>query len=81
MLILDQAPSKNEDVISFMYNNNVEYLFIPAELTSKLQPLDLTVNRVFKNSYKKKYTDYVVSHMENFFNGVEKPSREIFWHG
>lgn len=51
---MDQAPShKNEDIISFLYINNVEYLFIPIGLTSKLQPLDLTFIRVFKNSYKK----------------------------
>ena len=52
------------------------YLFIPAGLTSKLQPLDLTVNRVFKNSYKKKYMDYAVSYKEKFSNGVEKSSRD-----
>ena len=52
------------------------YLFIPAGLTSKLQPLDLTVNRVFKNSYRKKYMDYVVFYKEKFSNGVEKSSRD-----
>jgi hypothetical protein len=36
-----------------MNNNNVEYQFISAGLTSKLQPLNLSVNKVFKNSYKK----------------------------
>ena len=45
---------KNDEIINFMYNNNVDYQFIPAGLTSKLQPLDLSVNKVFKNSYIKK---------------------------
>jgi len=31
---------------------------------------------VFKDSNKKKYTDYVISHTKNLFNGVEKPSSE-----
>lgn len=76
LLILDQAPShKTDEIIQFMYNNNVEYKFIPAGLTSKLQPLDLSVNKVFKNSYKKKYTDFVISHTQDFFKGVEKPTR------
>ena len=68
-------PHKNEEIVSFIYNNKVDYLLISVGLTSKLQPLDLTVNRVFKNPYKK-YTDYVASHKENFFNGVGKPSRD-----
>lgn len=73
---MDQAPShKTDEIIQFMYNNNVEYKFIPAGLTSKLQPLDLSVNKVFKNSYKKKYTDFVISHTQDFFKGVEKPTR------
>lgn len=59
-------PHKNEEIVSFIYNNKVDYLLISVGLTSKLQPLDLTVNRVFKNPYKK-YTDYVASHKENFF--------------
>ena len=77
LLIYDQAPShKNDEIIAYMNNNNLNYLFIPAGLTSKLQPLDISVNKVFKNSYKKKYTEYVVTQSENFFNGVKKPSRE-----
>ena len=77
LLIYDQAPShKNDEIIAYMNNNNLNYLFIPAGLTSKLQPLDISVNKVFKNSYKKKYTEYVVTQSENFFNGVKKPSRD-----
>ena len=77
LLIYDQAPShKNDEIIAYMNNNNLNHLFIPAGLTSKLQPLDISVNKVFKNSYKKKYTEYVVTQSENFFNGVKKPSRD-----
>ena len=59
-----------------MNNNNLNYLFIPTGLTYKLQPLDISVNNAFKNSYKKIYGIYVVTQSENFFNGVKKPSRE-----
>ena len=54
-----------------MYTNNVEYKFILDGLTTKLQPLDLSVNKVFKI-----FTDYVIFHTQDFFKGVEKPTRE-----
>lgn len=58
LLIYNQAPShKKDEIIAYMNNNNLNYLFIPAGLTSKLQPLDISVNKVFKNSYKKKYME------------------------
>jgi transposase-like protein len=38
---------------------------IPAGLTSKLQPLDLTVNRSFKSKLRKKWEDWIINEYEN----------------
>lgn len=67
LLIYDQAPShKNDEIISYMNNNNLNYLFIPAGLTSKLQPLDISVNKVFKNSYKKNIRNMLLLNQKIF---------------
>ena len=34
------------------------------------------MNKCFKIAYKKKYTEFVVSNSKDFFENVEKPSRE-----
>jgi transposase-like protein len=39
--------------------------FIPAGLTSKVQPLDLTVNRSFKSKLRKKWEDWIIKDYEN----------------
>ena len=38
---------------------------IPAGLTSKLQPLDVTVNRSFKSKLRKKWEDWIINEYEN----------------
>ena len=53
ILVLDKAPSHYNDIIEeYMNNNSINYIYIPRALTSKLQPLDLSVNKSFKNVYK-----------------------------
>ena len=77
ILVLDKAPSHFNDTIEeYMNNNAINYIYIPEGLTSKLQPLDISVNKSFKNAYKKKYTEYVIINSKDFFNGIEKPKRE-----
>ena len=56
-----------------MSNNGIHYSFMPGGLTSKLQPLDIAVNKPFITAYKKKYTEYVIFNSKDFFENVEKP--------
>ena len=54
ILVLDKAPNHFNDTIEeYMNNNAINYIYIPGGLTSKLQPLDISVNKSFKNAYKK----------------------------
>ena len=62
MFILDKATSHtNSIILDYLNNYGKDYIFILGKLTSKLQPLDISVNKCFKIAYKKKYTEYVVS--------------------
>jgi hypothetical protein len=66
LLVLDKAPSHvNEKVIQFLNDNNIKRIFIPGGLTSKLQPLDVSVNKPFNDCLKQKYNQYQI---DNDFN-------------
>ena len=66
LLVLDKAPSHvNKKVIQFLNDNNIKRIFIPGGLTSKLQPLDVVVNKPFKDYLKEKYNQYQI---DNDFN-------------
>ena len=82
ILVLDKAPSHFNDTIEeYMNNNAINYIYIPGGLISKLQPLDISVNKSFKNAYKKKYTEYVIKNSIDFFNEIEKPKEKIYYPG
>lgn len=50
LLILDKTPSHlNEKVIQFLNDNNIKRIFIPDGPTTKLQLLDVAVNKPFKD--------------------------------
>ena len=54
LLVLDCASSHtNEIIMDYLDKNGINYTFIPGGLTSKLQPLDISVNKPFKIAYKK----------------------------
>ena len=59
-MILDCAPSHtNKIIMDYLDNNGINYTFISGVLTSKLQPLDISlnisVNKPFKIDNKKIY--------------------------
>ena len=47
-----------EEVLQLLLDNNVLYIFIPANSTDKLQPLDLSVNKPAKDFMKLKFQDW-----------------------
>ena len=56
LLILDKSPSHIDDrLIDKFEKNGTNYVFIPGGLTRYLQPLDIGVNKVFKECLKNEY--------------------------
>jgi hypothetical protein len=65
-LIMDKNTSHyDNDLIKKFTNQNKFISFIPSGLIRYLQPLDMPVNKVFKNAIKEKYIQYCIS------NGIE----------
>ena len=57
LLILDKAPIHCcSAIIEHLNNKNIKRIFIPGGLTRKLQPLDVAVNKPFKDHIKKFYS-------------------------
>ena len=57
LLIMDSAPVHISEEIKNLYlSNNKRLLFIPPDLTSVLQPLDVLINKLFKDGIKNKYS-------------------------
>ena len=65
-LILDSAPSHiTKNIIYLLKINNREVTFIPPGLTRFLQPLDVAINKPFKQALKEKYNNFCIN------NGLE----------
>ena len=66
LLIFDRATSHiNSDIINYMNLNNIYYVIIPSGFTRFLQPLDLSINKPFKNALKEKYLNYQQTHIND----------------
>lgn len=59
LLIFDvYAAHRTPDVIEEIGNNGFELVYVPANCTSELQPLDLSVNAPLKESCKSAFSDW-----------------------
>ena len=53
LLVFDKATCHiSKEAIDFLNYNNIPYIFIPAGMTPYCQPLDIAVNKVFKDNVK-----------------------------
>jgi hypothetical protein len=56
LLVLDKASVHvSEESISFLDKNNISYILIPPGMTPECQPLDISANKLFKDSIKFKF--------------------------
>lgn len=61
------AAHRTPDFLELLRKNHIIPIFIPASCTSELQPLDLTVNQVFKTLMKEKFA---VWYSNKIFQGL-----------
>ena len=60
--IMDKATFHyDSDILQKFTNENKFISFIPSGLTRYLQPLDVSVNKIFKSAIKEKYIQYCIS--------------------
>lgn len=58
LLILDNSTTHNsKESLKILKEYNVNYSFIPPGMTPECQPLDISVNRIFKSQIKQKFEE------------------------
>ena len=45
----------NFEILKFLFDKNINYVFIPKGLASILQPFDISINRPFKDAIRHQY--------------------------
>ena len=55
---------QTQDVLQKLKDNNIRYVFVPASCTDRLQPLDLTVNKVYKEKMKAQFEEWYSEKVE-----------------
>ena len=72
ILYFDKAPSHmNDQIIDMFEKNECFYRVIPPGLTSYCQPLDLCINKPFKDAIKAKFRDFCIK-----WQNTKKPNPE-----
>ena len=77
ILFMDRASSHTtEEILSLFKQYNTSYRLIPPGLTSFCQPLDISINKPFKDLIKMKYRNFQIK-----YKNTRKPSPEdmITW--
>jgi hypothetical protein len=79
LLIWDvYAPHRSQPTRDFLASNNICLVFVPACCTSELQPLDLTVNSVFKAKQRENFRHWYAQEVKKQLDkGVPVESMSI----
>lgn len=74
---MDLTPSHKDVVIlDYMKTNEIHYVFSPPGTTRFLQPLDVDVNKLFKENLKEKYLIYQLQNKKAIIENVFKVEKE-----
>ncbi|KAI5151365.1 hypothetical protein ENBRE01_2090 [Enteropsectra breve] len=67
LLIMDEFSShKNEEILNILQARNVQTVFIPPKSTHYLQPLDVSINSIFKASLRKEWNEWMINGQKEF---------------
>ena len=50
----------SKELIKNYKKDNKKFVFLPSGLTPVLQPLDITVNKLFKDGFRNLYIQYMI---------------------
>ena len=57
-------PHQDKVLLDKLKSNNINYVFVPAGCTGELQPLDITVNKFYKDTLKRQFEHWYSSQVE-----------------
>ena len=80
LLVLDSFEAHVTDTVKASFNReNTELAVIPGGLTSLLQPLDVSLNKPFKDGVRKKWMQWMADGIHEFTASgrQKKPSEEL----
>lgn len=64
LVIFDNFKAQcTDDLLALLTENNIHYMFIPANCTDRLQPLDLSVNKAAKNYLRNCFQEWYAEQM------------------
>ena len=64
LVIFDNFKAQcTDDLLALLTENNIHYIFIPANCTDRLQPLDLSVNKAAKNYLRNCFQEWYAEQM------------------
>ena len=70
LLVIDlYAAHRTHEILSYLREREVDFLFIPSGCTSLIQLMDVAVNRAFKHHYRDKFSTWRASQ-----NGFRRPT-------
>lgn len=66
LLIMDSCKAHTTSEIKMLIGKYSKLAIIPGGLTKKLQPLDLTVNRSFKENMRRRWEDWMIAEAHDY---------------
>jgi len=72
VLLLDQYGSHITDkVTNYAKIKNIIIRYVPIGMTSKYQPLDVSINGILKNKLRKKYATFISLNLNKKYNHAQ----------